>query len=385
MSSAQLPVYIGAMTGTSIDGLDLAAISLTPTGEIQFVACTSAELPPSLANALHRLARSNEVDFELFGMADAQLGEYIGHCIDDWIEELTRTHQLRRAQIQAIGSHGQTIHHAPNANVPFTLQIGDPSRIALATNLSVVADFRRADVAAGGQGAPLVPPFHEHVFGDPNEHRVICNIGGISNITILPAHATSTPTPPVTGFDTGPGNTLLDSWYTAQGRPSGSASTFDRDGVWGRSGRVDSALLKRLLADPFFDQAAPKSTGPEHFNLAWLTPQLSGQSTADVQATLVELTALSLCSALPRTTEHLILCGGGRRNHFLVERIAQHFPMRLSHCDELGVDGDGLEAAAFAWFACRTLNGLTSNEPTVTGARHPQLLGNVTPAPTPQA
>ena len=366
------------MTGTSIDGLDLAAIRVTPKQPIQIVACTSAELPTSLTNALRHLARSNHVSFADLGTTDAWLGEHIGYCTSKWIDELVDNQLVSRRDIRGIGSHGQTIHHAPDASHPFTLQIGDPSRIAHATKLPVIADFRRADIAAGGQGAPLVPPFHQQLFAHESEERVICNIGGISNLSIISAkqHAR------LTGFDTGPGNTLLDAWYTQQHKPSTHQDGFDRDGSWGRSGRVDETLLKSLLADPFFQQVPPKSTGPEHFNLAWLQPQLATQSPEDVQATLVELTAISICDALPSSIDHLILCGGGRRNGFLVERISKLCATRLSACDELGVDGDGLEAAAFAWFASRTLDGLPSNEPSVTGASRQQLLGNVTPTPT---
>ena len=379
MSEQSLPIYIGVMTGTSIDGLDLAAISVTADDQIQFLTCKNQDLPTALTAALRRLARSEAVNFNDYGSVDAQLGEYIGRCVSAWIDELQQRDVLRRADIKAIGSHGQTVHHAPDTEHPFTLQIGDPNRIAAAARLPVVADFRRADIAAGGQGAPLVPPFHQRMFADPDEHRVVCNIGGISNITDLPAGTqTNRPTNGLTGFDTGPGNTLLDAWHAKHHDTHGS---IDRDGAWARGGKVNQALLEQLLTDPYFALSPPKSTGPEYFNLDWLSRQLPSEAAVDTQATLVELTARSICDALPSTTETLILCGGGRHNGYLVERIAKLCNARVSACDALGIDGDGLEAAAFAWLASRTLNGLPGNEPSVTGARGAVVLGNVTPAP----
>jgi len=365
------------MTGTSIDGLDLAAIRFTPDNSIEFLACANKEFPKPLGSALRQLATSAQVNFSDYGTTDARLGEYIGQSVRDWITELETDGVIARAQIIGIGSHGQTVHHAPNGKHPFTLQIGDPSRIAYATELPVVADFRRADIAAGGQGAPLVPPFHQQIFSKPGEHRVICNIGGISNITVLPADQST-----LRGFDTGPGNTLLDAWYAQHNAANARSTRIDLDGAWGRSGQIEPALLTRLLSDPFFAQTPPKSTGPEHFNLNWLKSKLDGESPAAVQATLVDLTAASIARSLPSSTEHLILCGGGRHNTYLVERINEHCNARVSSCDALGIDGDGLEAAAFAWLASRTLLGLPGNEPNVTGAHTQQLLGNVTPAPT---
>ena len=369
------------MTGTSIDGLDLAAISVTADDQIQLLACASHDLPQQLTAGLRGLARSEDVNFNDYGESDAQLGEYIGQCASDWIDELQQRGIVSRTDIKAIGSHGQTVHHAPAGNYPFTLQIGDPSRIARAAQLPVVADFRRADIAAGGQGAPLVPPFHQRIFADPIEHRVVCNIGGISNITDLPVG--TQPNEPLAhgliGFDTGPGNTLLDAWYE---KHNDDDSNIDLDGAWARAGKVDPALLERLLADPFFALSSPKSTGPEYFNLDWLFRHLTNETPSTVQATLVELTAHSICDALPSTTETLILCGGGRHNGYLVERLTARANARVSACDAMGIDGDGLEAAAFAWLASRTLNGLPGNEPSVTGARARVLLGNVTPDPS---
>ena len=364
------------MTGTSIDGLDLAAISVAPNNQTQFLACASKEFPQSLCSALRQLAVSQQVSFSAYGTTDARLGQYIGQCTRDWIAELEASGITTKAEIVGIGSHGQTVHHAPNGEHPFTLQIGDPSRIAHLTELPVVADFRRADIAAGGQGAPLVPPFHQQIFAKPGTHRVICNVGGISNITDLPADQSV-----LRGFDTGPGNTLLDAWYAQHNTPATASTRIDVNGAWARSGQIDSNLLDRLLSDPFFTLPPPKSTGPEYFNLNWLRSKLDEQPPAAIQATLVDLTAVSIARALPGTAEELILCGGGRHNGYLVERINTHCDAQVSTCDALGIDGDGLEAAAFAWLAYRTFSGFTGNEPNVTGARTQQVLGNVTPAP----
>jgi anhydro-N-acetylmuramic acid kinase len=360
------------MTGTSIDGLDVCAIRIIQQDKVEFVAAADIRLPPSLAADLHRCARARDIGWNKLGTTDARLGEFIGTAVSAFLTQ----HAISVAEVAAIGSHGQTVHHAPDASPPFSTQIGDPYRVAAITGIPVVADFRRADIAAGGQGAPLVPPFHRLLFATEKCDRAVANIGGISNITNLPRNQ------PLSGFDTGPGNTLMDAWcQTNIGQP------FDNDGDWARGGSVAEPLLQRLLADPYFARRPPKSTGPEYFNIDWLNRHVKNETAQDIQTTLVELSARSLVEALhrihPICTE-LVLCGGGRKNSLLVKRLCANAAFDVIDCDQLGVDGDALEAAAFAWLASRTLAGLSGNEPAVTGARYPQILGGVVPPPTAQ-
>jgi len=370
-----MSIFVGVMTGTSIDGLDVAAIRLTPTFSV--LAAAEYPLPEELKRDIRALARHQHIDWHTFGSVDARLGELIGECVSNFL----RDNGIERADVAAIGSHGQTVHHSPDTTPAFTVQIGDASRICQQTGLTVVSDFRSADIAAGGQGAPLVPPFHKLLFGS-DVTTAVCNIGGIANLTILPANNAE----PITGFDTGPGNTLLDAWCA---RHTGAA--FDADGAWAASGHADPTLLSALLGDPFVQRRPPKSTGVEHYNLNWLDDLLTVQNRtspepADVQATLAEFTARSICGALRAsapTCTQLILCGGGRRNQNLTERLIEHSWCDVKSCDDLGVDGDALEAAAFAWLASQTLKNLPGNAPSVTGARKEARLGTVT-APLPQ-
>ncbi len=263
--------------------------------------------------------------------------------------------------------------------MPFTLQIGDPNRVAEVTGITTVADFRRRDVAAGGQGAPLVPPFHAALFRSPGEHRAVLNLGGIGNFTLLPAD----PDVPISGFDTGPGNALMDDWIShARQQP------YDHHGDWAASGEVDDVLLERLLGDPYLSAPPPKSTGREYFNLTWLHEQLERHladrqtDAADVQATLCAFTAETVARALANwgsQTQRVLVCGGGRHNRTLLAAIAARVRCPVETTDDHGVDGDSIEAAAFAWLAHQTLNGQSGNEPTVTGARGPRVLGAIYP------
>ncbi len=371
-TSKQSRLFVGVMAGTSIDGLDICAIRLGQQEEVEFVAAADVPLPPALAADLRRCARHDKIGWVQLGTTDARFGEFIGTAVSAFLTQQA----IPITEVAAIGSHGQTVHHAPTASPPFSTQIGDPYRVAAITGIPVVADFRRADIAAGGQGAPLVPPFHRLLFATTNCDRAVANIGGISNITNLPRNQ------PLSGFDTGPGNTLLDAWcQTHTGQP------FDNSGDWARGGSVAEPLLQRMLADPYFAREPPKSTGPEYFSLDWLTCHINHETAQDIQATLVELSARSLVDALHKTfptCTELVLCGGGRKNLLLVQRICANAAFEVIHCDQLGVDGDALEAAAFAWLASRTLAGLPGNEPAVTGARHPQILGVVVPPPAAQ-
>ena len=366
MSSNNTPIFIGCMTGTSVDGLDLAAVTIAD-GHISIVESASVDMPKDLTAQLIALGQPHGHDeLDAMGVADVELGRFIGEAVNSFIRQA----QLPRAQIAAIGNHGQTVRHRPGT---FTLQIGDANQIAEITGITTVADFRRRDVASGGQGAPLVPPFHQAMFGGDANHeiaRVILNIGGISNITLLGS--------PVRGFDTGPGNGLMDSWISKHK----SDATFDRNGDWAARGRVDENLLEQWLAEAYFAMAPPKSTGREHFNLAWLEPQLDNQSAVDVQATLCELTARSITDAISRwggSIEEIIVCGGGRRNAHLMTRIQSHSNARVHACEYLNIEGDSLEAAAFAWLAYQRMAHLPGNEPAVTGAQGYRVLGAIYP------
>lgn len=368
-------VYLGAISGTSVDGLDLALVQIA--GRIEVLAAATQPMPETLRQSLLDLGRPGGDDLDRLGEADAALGEFIGHAALEFLEASGHA----PADVTALGSHGQTVRHRPGAAHPFTLQIGDPNRIAEVTGITTIADFRRRDMAAGGQGAPLVPPFHAAVFRDPNENRAVLNLGGIGNFTLLPAD----PAAAVTGFDTGPGNALMDDWITGtRHRP------FDDNGDWAASGNVDEALLDGLLADPYLTSPPPKSTGREYFNLAWLQAQLDTHlrgraiDDVDVQATLCAFTAESAARALrawgPSDTGRVLVCGGGRHNRALMAALAARLHCPVEPVEELGVDGDSIEAAAFAWLAHQTLNGLTGSEPAVTGARGPRVLGAVYPA-----
>ena len=362
--------YIGVMTGTSVDGLDVALVDIA-SGTPSIVNADTIALPEALAAALTGLATPGENEIVRTGDADAALGDFIGKavlaCLDRW--------GVRARGVRAIGCHGQTIRHHPDRPTPFTTQIGDPNRIAEATGIDVVADLRRRDLAAGGQGAPLTPMFHEALFRDPVRHRIVVNIGGIANATMLPAASSS-----ILGFDTGPGNALLDAWIDHHlGEP------FDRDGVWGAGGNPAPRLLAMLQGDPFIAREPPKSTGKETYNLGYVLEACEAFDLApqSIQATLVEFTAWSIASAIRRWgpgSGDVVVCGGGRLNRCLMERLAAMLAHhQLLTSDDLGVDGDALEAAAFAWLAHRRLEGLPGNAPAVTGARGPRVLGAVYP------
>ena len=381
--------YVGVMTGTSVDGLDIALVDVPcPARGTSAVAIAEAATVPfsaALAQELRELCSPGADDLARVGAADAQLGDFIGTSV----VECLRRWGVPRREVRAIGCHGQTIRHHPAATPPFTVQIGDANRVAEITGIDTVADFRRRDIAAGGEGAPLAPLFHAALFRDATRHRAVVNIGGIANATLLAAGS-----PDILGFDTGPGNALLDAWTR---RCKGDA--YDKDGAWARTGRAVPDLLRTLQADPFIAREPPKSTGKETYNLgyiedacrrAWETgagETSDGYAAVDVQATLAEFTAWSIAEAvrrwratLPATSsrDDVVLCGGGRRNAYLVERLAAHLDgWRLASTDDLGIDGDALEAAAFAWFTHRTLEKLPSNAPSVTGASGARVLGAV--------
>ncbi len=362
------------MSGTSLDALDAALLDFA-TQPPRLIATHSQTIEPELRAELRALSHGGETDeIERLGRLDAALGERLAALTLGLLDKAG----LTATGIRAIGSHGQTIRHRPEATPPFTLQIGDPNRIAAATRITTVADFRRRDLAQGGQGAPLVPAFHAAVFRAPGEPRVIANIGGMANVTLLPAD----PAQPVTGFDTGPGNVLMDAWAERHlGKP------YDADGAWAAGSTADSALLTALLAHPFFTRTPPKSCGREQFNLDWLDERIRAVGAPDpqaVQATLCALTARSLTDAVERHAPgcaRLLVCGGGARNTTLM----QHLQARLPDCAVESTAAHGLppqwvECAAFAWLARETLAGRPGNLPAVTGAARATVLGAIYPA-----
>jgi len=371
-------LYVGLMSGTSIDGVDAALVQLD-AGRPSLVTAISHPIPAPLATALHRVSGQTGLDALL------DLDQQVAALHADATLALLARAGVAPGDIIALGSHGQTVHHRPHGPFPTTLQIGDPSLIAARTWITTVADFRRRDMALGGQGAPLVPAFHAACLRQPRQDRAVLNLGGIANLTLLPGAAEH----PVTGFDTGPANTLLDAWFRRH-HPGGPG--YDRQGRWAAAGRTDTGLLDRLLQDPYFHQPPPKSTGPEYFNLDWLAhPRQAGSTLPapqDTQRTLIALTAESvtraLASALPGAAA-LYVCGGGVHNPVLMDAISAALGDRLPGCrvaptSAIGLDPDWVEAMAFAWLAGRTLAGLPGNLPEVTGAQASAPLGGIYPA-----
>ena len=361
--------YIGLMSGTSVDGIDAALVSIPASGQLALLATHQHPFPVAVRTAIQELMQPGPNEIEREGELDVQLG----HLFAAATQALLAKAGVSASSIRAIGSHGQTIRHRPHAPHPFSRQIGNPSVIAEETGITTVADFRARDLAAGGEGVPLVPAFHHWLFRKPGVNRAIVNIGGIANITWLPSSENSA----VLGFDTGPGNTLLDQWIARH-----KNEPYDRDGVWAASGRLQAELLTRLMANDYFAKAPPKSTGREYFHIAWLEQQLAGKhKPEDVQATLVELTATSIAQSLeflPERVGELYVCGGGHHNRHLLTRLRALLPgIPIATTASLGLDPDWVEAAAFAWLAHQTLAGRAGNMPSVTGARHPVLLGGI--------
>lgn len=370
MSNQIAERFIGLMSGTSMDGVDAALLEWAEERP-RLVAALTHPYPNGLPATLRSLGADSPL--KAVARADAQ----VAGAFADAVRRLLRELRLEARAVRAIGSHGQTIWHDPESAPAASVQIGDPNRIAAATGITVVADFRRRDVAAGGQGAPLAPAFHRALLGDPERASAVINLGGIANITLLGRGGNT-----VAGFDTGPASTLLDAWY----RQQHAGGSFDDGGRWARRGRVDEALLRRLLDDPFFARQPPKSTGPERFNLDWLTARLAGTDAPrpqDVQATLVELTAVSVANAILATapdTAIVRVCGGGVHNDLLMERLqARLSPRAVATTTAAGIDPDFVEAAGFAWLARETLAGRPGNVPAVTGAAKAVVLGGIYP------
>ena len=363
-------LFIGTLSGTSVDGIDAALVRFSPRPEL--VASLALKFPEDLRLELLALGTPGPNEIDRLGQADVRLG----HLFAEAVNGLLKQAGVSASQVRAIGSHGQTIRHRPALAHPFTLQIGDPTVIASVTGIPVVADFRRKDLALGGQGAPLVPAFHDAVFRHPSQDRVIVNIGGIANVTVLPGDAAR----PVLGFDTGPGNTLLDGWARKTLR-----QPMDRDGAFAASGRVQPGVLAALLGDPYFEKSAPKSTGPEYFSAEWLQRNFAAigdRPPADVQATLLALTAQSIGDAirqLPGLARPAIyVCGGGAHNGALMRALQEQLPdSKVTTTDALGLPVDWIEAMAFAWLARQRIEEKPGNSPAVTGASRAAVLGGL--------
>ncbi|EIK52015.1 anhydro-N-acetylmuramic acid kinase [Stutzerimonas stutzeri TS44] len=363
-----MTLYLGVMSGTSLDGLDVVLVEHTT--RTRLLASRFHPLPDDLRREILALCASGPDELARAALVEQQWVTLAASVIHELLEQT----QLEPTAIRAIGSHGQTVRHEPQRG--FSIQIGNPALLAELSGITVVGDFRRRDVAAGGQGAPLVPAFHEAAFHSDDKVRAVLNVGGFSNLSLL------TPGQPVRGFDCGPGNVLLDTWIQQQlGQP------FDRDGAWAASGNVDAELLRVMLDDEFFARQGPKSTGRELFNLPWLEHHLSGRTALlaeDVQATLLELTARSISEALERAqpdTQELLVCGGGAHNATLMRRLQALQPKHhVCSTEAFGIAPDWVEAAAFAWLAHCCLENIPANRPSVTGARGPRVLGAIYPA-----
>ncbi len=399
-------LYVGIMSGTSLDGIDAALLDLSASQPRLLATHYQAYAQP-LKDALLAL---HTPDYDELHQAQL-IGNELARLYAAATMALLQTAGISAAQVRAIGCHGQTIRHRPqhsnsiskvkqggderttktvhsvrlgvseeanavspmkwNWNQGYSVQLGNAALLAELSGITVVADFRSRDIAAGGQGAPLVPAFHDRVLRHPAIHRVIVNIGGISNLTNLP------PNLPTTGFDCGPGNLLMDAWIAQQ-----RGEAYDRDGAWAASGHVISALLQALLDEPFLHASPPKSSGRDLFNLAWLNSKLHGNEVpADVQATLLALTSRAIADAIDLFcigAQEIYLCGGGARNQALVQSLRASLPKCLiQNTDALGMDADYLEASAFAWLAQQAICGHSANLPAVTGAHHPCILGAI--------
>ncbi len=364
-------LFMGVMSGTSLDHIDSALVDFS-TKHLQLHTSHQTSFPPALRQACQDIIQHPVCSLDQL----CQLDRWLGQCIAEHVLAHLELAKIEAHTIRAIGSHGQTLYHYPQPPYPSTLQIGDPNVIAANTGITTVADFRRRDMALGGQGAPLAPGFHQALLHNPTHQRAVVNLGGIANITLLPKQGE------VQGFDCGPGNTLMDHWIqTHQQQP------FDNQGHWAKQGSCKALLLKQLMHDPYFQKPIPKSTGREYFNAHWLKSYLDNFSdlkAQDVQRTLLELTAKIIALDIQRyqpDNQEVILCGGGCENDMLVQRIRElcvHSDVNTT--ESFGVPPQSIESMAWAWLAKQTLENLPGNLPSVTGASQATLLGGIYPA-----
>lgn len=359
--------YIGLISGTSMDGIDAVLACFDPAPRL--ISCINHPWPEALLQQMREAAAGSPLTAAELARLDSAAGEVFA-------EAALAVMDGREGPVRAVGCHGQTLAHGPDQSPGFTLQIGNPALIAERTGVTTVADFRRRDIAAGGQGAPLVPAFHAAILRDPREDRIVLNIGGIANITVLPAD----PTAPVLGFDTGPGNCLLDTWVRRH-----TGQTYDDGGRFALTGTVRTDLLRHLLQDPYFALPAPKSTGTDYFSPAWLERHLSAHAynAAEVQATLVALTAQTVADAIAAQAsgcDRLLVCGGGVHNPAVMTALRERLPCTVESTASVDVEPDWVEAMAFAWLARQALEGRPGNLAAVTGAGGPRILGAIYPA-----
>jgi anhydro-N-acetylmuramic acid kinase len=362
-------LYLGLMSGTSLDGIDAAIVNFDGSMPV-VLHCLTEPYPQSISSRIQELTRATSITLnELCGL-DVEIAEYYVKVVHQILADAS----IPADRIRAIGSHGQTIHHNPDQKPRFTLQIGDPNTLCAGTGITTVADFRRRDMALGGQGAPLAPAFHQAVFRSADKNRAIINIGGIANITYLPADTEAA----TIGFDTGPGNTLLDYWINLHFKQK-----FDDEGTWGAKGDIDTKLLPTMIStEPFFSQKPPKSTGTDYFSPNWLNKfAIEQQKPENIQATLLELTARTIAmgvTQLEHPPQECYICGGGVHNMALLKRLESLLPgTTLETTAALGVDPDYVEAVAFAWLARQTIHGNPGNLPSVTEAKSPAILGGI--------
>lgn len=364
-------LYIGLISGTSADGIDAALVSFQDN-QPRLLAHHLHPLPEQTKSHLLSLFTPNEDQIDLMGSLDGELGQLFA----DACQAVMALAGVSPKEVRAIGSHGQTIRHRPDQKSPFTLQIADPNRIVHGSGVDVVADFRRRDMVCGGQGAPLAPLFHQAFFSHEEENRVILNLGGIANITLLPArHEVTRPL----AMDTGPASGLLDAWCQRHRH-----QPYDADGQWAREGQPSESLLQAWMSDPYFLRPAPKSTGKEYFHLPWAEERAKGSLAEhrpeDVQATLTELTARTVADAiraLPVSTDRVLVCGGGVHNGFLMERLNALAPCPVESIRAVGIDPDWVEATCFAWLAKCFVDGTRLETGPFTGASEPVLLGGL--------
>ncbi len=378
MSQPKETVYaIGLMSGTSADGIDGVVLAITDHNQPGIAASLSASYPVATRNRVRELTARKITHQKQSGGLDIELTGLYAEVANQLIQEIAPR------KVAVIGCHGQTVHHSPHSDPPFTIQLASGEQLARLTGHTTVTDFRSADIAMGGQGAPLACAFHQAVFANSEQHRAIVNIGGISNITWLPKD----PNAEIIGFDTGPGNTFMDYWCRRHFNRN-----FDQDGEIARSGRIQPDLLALLLKDPYFDAPRPKSTGLEYFNEEWLQAVLDAwqggarSNNTDILTTITALTASCIAdqiNTLQPSVDSVYLCGGGARNSLLVELIKQRTSATVESSLALGIDPQWVEAAAFAWMAWRTLNGLTSTLPSVTGASRATVAGTIHTPPAP--
>jgi len=355
-----------------MDAVDTALVDFS-AGSPSLISTASIAWPPALRDRLRAVAAGVPINANELALLDTE----VGACLADAAISMLSQSGVSANRIEAIGCHGQTVAHSPDTGIRSTLQLGDANVIAERTGITTVNDFRRRDMAAGGQGAPLAPAFHAAFLRDEREDRVVLNLGGIANITVLPASVRET----AFGFDTGPANCLMDAWIQQQlGR------AYDEAGDWAASAEAVPALLEHLMDEPYFERQPPKTTGTQYFSRNWLAQKLApfeGVQPARVQATLLQLTARTVADAVHQhapQAKRVLTCGGGARNPALTQRLAAGLGLPVESTGAFGIDADWMEAMAFAWLAQRTLAGEPGNLPAVTGASGPRVLGAIHPA-----